>query len=174
MMKKLIIVLPLTVLLFSCKQAKEKLIQKKWQAILLESPQMDAVLKENEQFIDTLGTHTDDATNIVIYGTTNVDSLRESLRAQFNDYKAMQAHSIKNTWFHFRKDGMVTMNFSGQPDSTLWYFDDEGVLILDEMKLKGTGNRLKMNVKSLTDDTMKLAFNEDNISSTVTFIPVNE
>ena len=161
-------------MLFSCKQAKEKLIQRKWQAITLESPQMDAVLKENELFIDTFGTHTDDSTNMIIYGTTNIDSVRQSLRAQFNDYKAMQAHAVKNTWFHFRKDGMVTMNFSGQPDSTLWYFDNEGVLVLDEMRLKGTGNRIKMNVKTLTEDTLKLTFNEDSVASTVTFIPVGE
>ena len=63
------------------------------------------------------------------------------------------------------------MNFSGQVDSTKWYFDDEGALILDEMKMKGAGSKLKMDVIQLEDNILKLRFTEDGLTSTVTFEP---
>jgi hypothetical protein len=155
----------------SCQQSKETIIAKKWSAISVEDPKQDEMLKEQELFIDTFGKNNDAATNIKEYGFSNVDSARESLKAEYSDYKKMQEHAIENTWFDFNKNGLVIMNFSGQRDSANWYFDKEGKLILDEPKLKGKGNIIKMDIISITDTLLKLKFAENGGMSTVTFHP---
>lgn len=144
----------------------------KWQAVHIHNPQMDSLVAAQAIFIDTFGKNNDDEANIALYGSANTDSLRESLIAQLNDFKAMQEHSLKTTSFEFKKNGVATMNFSGQLDSSNWYFEDKNELILDEMKLKGTGEKIRMIVKELTDTSLKLQFNEDVTSSTITFHPV--
>ncbi|RYD56088.1 MAG: hypothetical protein EOP56_14230 [Sphingobacteriales bacterium] len=158
----------------SCKQDKKDIIAKKWQATSLENLELEQKLKEQAVFIDTFGTHTDAATNMQLYGFTNIDSGRQAIRAEFEGYKQAQDMAVKNTWFNFRKDGVVNMNFGGQVDSANWYFDDEGVLILDEMKMKGTGAKILMEVKELTDKHLKLKFNEDGLTSTVSFVPAEK
>lgn len=158
----------------SCKQDKKELIAKQWQATKLENPEMEQEMKRKLDFVDTFGTHTDAIANLQLYGTTNIDSARELFRSQLIQMKQVQESMVKNTRFHFRKDGIVHMNFGGQEDSANWYFDDEGVLILDEMKMKGTGSTIRMDVKELTDDTLRLKFNEDGLTSTVTFVPAEK
>lgn len=170
-MKRLLLIAPLVLFMVSCKETKEDKIAKKWQAITLENPMMDQMVKKQEVFLDSFGKNTSPQQNDSLYGTRNVDSMRESLKNQLSDFRAMQEHAVKNTWFDFRKDGTALMNFSGQPDSTKWYFDDEGALILDEMKMKGTGSKLKMDVIQLEDTLLKLRFTEDGMTSTVTFLP---
>lgn len=171
-MKKIIVLLlSSTVFFAACKRSDKEMIAKKWRAVKLESPDMDKKIHEQEMFLDTFGKNADEKTNEAIYGVKNIDSVRESLKAQLKDFKDMQEHSTKNTWFDFHPDGVVVMNFSGQLDSTNWYFDDEHALILDEMKLKGSGNKIKMVVKQLTDTSLKLEFNEEGMTSTVTFHP---
>lgn len=174
-MKKLTLYFLLPALIFgaeACKKSKKDLLSKKWQATSLSSPQMDRVIAEQEHFIDTFGINTDPGMYDSLYGTRNIDSLRISLQSQLKDYKAMQEHALKNTWFDFRKDGTVVMNFSGQSDSTKWYFDDKNELILDEMKLKGTGEKIRMIVEKLEDTALILQFNEGGMSSSITFHPV--
>lgn len=173
-MKKAILYLTLPAILLTaigCGKSKKNMIAKKWQAAELNSPQMDQVIAEQELFIDTFGKNTDPSLHDSLYGTNNIDSLRQSLQMQVKDYKAMQEHSLKNTWFDFRKDGTVLMNFSGQTDSTKWYFDDKDELVLDEMKLKGTGDKIRLVVEQLEENVLKLQFNEGGVSSTITFHP---
>jgi len=171
MKKLLLLAMPFTVLVFSCKNSREDMLAKKWQAVQLDNPEMDQMIKDQETFLDTFGKNTTEAENIANYGIKNTDSMRESLQVQLNDFKAMQEHAVKNTWFEFRKDGVALMNFSGQLDSTSWYFDEEGALILDEMKLKGAGNKIVMQVVDLKNDALKLKFTEEGMTSTVTFKP---
>lgn len=170
-MKKASLLLALPLMLVACKQKKEDIIAKKWMGISAENPQMDSMIREQQVFLDTFGKNADAATNLAVYGITNIDSARESLRSQIKDYKAMQEHAIKNTWFDFRKDGIVLMNFSGQVDSTKWYFNEDGELVLDEQKLKGAGSVVKMEVIELTNTSLKLKFNENGMASTVLFHP---
>jgi hypothetical protein len=170
-MKKLLYLLPLILVATACKEKKEDMMAKKWQAVKLSNPQMDQMIKDQEVFLDTFGRTGDATTNLATYGISNVDSMRESLQMQLNDFKAMQDHSVKNTWFNFRKDGVAIMNFSGQLDSTNWYFDDENKLILDEMKLKGAGNKIIMEVVELKETMLTLKFTEDGMTSVVTFAP---
>lgn len=173
-MKKIVLLLTVTIAFYSCKQKPEDVIARKWHAVELSSPQMEQMISEQQQFLDTFGKHSDAASNKLAYGVEDVDSMRRSLQLQLNDFKAMQDHAVKNTWFDIRKNGIAVMNFSGQVDSTNWYFDDEKNLVLDEMKLKGTGTKLIMEVVSLTDTAMKLRFTEDGVTSTVTFHPENK
>ncbi len=161
----------LLLLLVSCQQGKESIIAKKWNAKEVSNPQQDAFIKEQELFIDTFGKNNDAATNLKIYGFSNVDSARESLKTEFADYKTMQQHAVENTWFDFNKNGKVVMNFSGQIDSANWYFDKEGKLVLDEPKLKGSGNVIRMSVLTMEDTLLKLSFSDSTGASTVTFKP---
>lgn len=171
MNKSLIALLSCSLLLFSCKQDKKSMIMKKWIAVSLENPQLDAMIKEQQTFLDTFGKNTTDKQNDSLYGVHNIDSMRESLQLQLNDFKSMQEHSVKNTWFQFQKNGIVIMNFSGETDSTKWYFDEEDNLMLDEMELKGAGSKLKMEVVQLADTILKLKLNEEGAASMVTFRP---
>lgn len=171
MKKVFLALLTFSVLFLSCKQDKKSMIAKKWIAVSLENPQLDAVIKEQQTFLDTFGRNTTNEQNDSLYGVRNIDSMRQSLQAQLNDFKSMQEHSVKNTWFHFKHNGIVIMNFSGEADSTKWYFDDDGNLMLDEMELKGAGARLKMEVAALSDTVLKLKLNQEGATSTVTFHP---
>lgn len=173
-MKKLILIFSCTLLIVSCKDSKKDLISRKWQAVKLENPEMEQMIRDQEVFLDTFGRNADENVNKANYGVTNIDSMRESLKMELNDFKAMQEHAVTNTWFDFRKNGVAIMDFSGQVDSTNWYFDDDGSLILDEMKLKGTGNKIVMQVVELKDDLLKLKFTEDKMTSTVTFKPATK
>lgn len=170
-MKKTILVVTLALFAASCEQSKEDLITRKWNAVHVENSQMDEMMRQQQAMLDTMGKNGDDATNLAIYGVTNVDSMRQSLQAQMDDFKKMQDTSIKNTYFDFKKNKIVLMNFSGQMDSTKWSFDDEGMLILDEQQMTGAGSTLKMQVIKLDKDTLKLKFSEDGGGSTVTFVP---
>lgn len=170
-MKNFVLPALLLIVLVGCKQ-KEKMLAKKWQAVSIYSPQMDSMIATQEKIIDTFGKNTDAATNIQLYGTANVDSFRASMKAELQDYKAMQEHSLKTTWFDFRKDKVAFMNFSGMLDSCKWSVENENELILDEMTLKGSGDRLTMIIEELTDKSLKLKFNDGGYGSTITFTPV--
>lgn len=169
-MKKLTLFAILAITFAGCKPKKEKLIINTWQAVELENPQMDQMITEQRHFIDTFGKNSDEI-NLKLYGVTNIDSYRQALTVQLAEFKKMQDESVKNTWFNFRKDGIAIMNFSGQLDSTNWYFEEDTVLLLDEMKLKGTGNKIRMGVLKLNEKEMKLRFSEEGLVSTVTFKP---
>jgi uncharacterized protein with NAD-binding domain and iron-sulfur cluster len=171
MKKYIVAALLLSISLYSCKKGKEDKIARKWQAQELNSPQMDKMLAEQQAFIDTFGKNTDAATNMARYNTADIDSLRHAMQAEVDDFKAMQQHAVTNTWFDIRKNGLAIMNFSGQIDSANWYFDEEGALILDQMKLKGTGSKIVMEIVSLEDTLMKLRFTENGVTSAVSFKP---
>jgi hypothetical protein len=172
-MRRLFILL-IPVLIASCSSDKSSLLVKKWNAFKVDNPDQDSFLKDQELFIDTFGKNNDAATNIAMYGFSNVDSARASLKAQYTDYQKMQQHAVENTWFDFRKDSVVVMNFSGQQDSAKWYFNKEGKLMLDEKKLKGQGNTLTMEVIALTDTALTLKFTDGNGTSTVSFHPAKK
>jgi hypothetical protein len=157
----------------SCSKDKKSMLSRKWQASALNSPQMDQVIAEQEHFIDTFGKQTPPVMYDTLFGTSNIDSLRESLKSQLKDYKAMQDHSLKNTWFDFRKDGTVVMNFSGQVDSTKWTLEgkEQKELVLDQSKISPNGEKIKMNIEKLDAKELKLQFSEGGVSSTITFVP---
>lgn len=155
----------------SCKPAKEKMLLGKWVAIKMESPQLDKEVKDTQVFIDTVGTSTSPDQNFELYGVRNMDSLRDFMKVQMETTLNDQKRMIDNTWLEFMKKDIVATNFGApQPDTINWYLDEEGSLILDEMKMKGTGDKITMEIAKLVTDTLQLRFNENGYSSTATFI----
>jgi len=175
-MKKIQFAGMVMLLVFSACAPKDKksMITGKWQAISLENPQLVKLMEEQSAFLDTFGKNTTTEQNLEIYGFTNIDSARDVLKKEMVEYMAMQDHAVKNTWFDFRKDGMVVMNFSGQVDSTKWQINEEGVLVLEESTTEGKGEAIKMEILSLTDTLLKLQMNDKGMSSTVIFKPANK
>lgn len=154
-------------------QNKKEVLTGKWQAVSLENTQLDSLMAEQTRFLDTFGSGTSDAQNMEMYGFTNIDSARSVLKNEMSEYMAMQDHAVKNTWFDFRKDGMVIMNFSGQMDSAKWQINDEGKLVLDETAKEDEMGKISMDILSLTDTMLKLQMTEQGMSSTVIFKPAD-
>lgn len=174
-MKKTITILLLATCFFSCKRKKEDIIINKWQAVALQNPAMDTIIMQQQSFIDTVGKSTDAAGNVEMYGTNNMDSFRKELQTQLDSFKIMQDAAIQSTEFNFMKGGKAIVNLGGgNIDSCKWYFDDDGALILDEMKLKGAGDKIKMEVIQISDTMLKLGLNEQGSKSTVTFKPAKK
>ncbi len=158
----------------SCQtQDKKELLTRKWQAISLESPGLDSMMAEQRRFLDTFGRSNTDEQNIAMYGFSNIDSARDMLKNEMTEYLAMQDHAIKNTWFEFRKDSIVIMNFSGQVDSTKWLINEEGALVLEEPAGGSKEEKIKMDILSLSDSGLTLRMNEQGMSSTVVFKPAD-
>lgn len=169
--KTVFIVLLFPVVLLSCKRDKKDMLVRNWHAVKLDNPQMEDMIAQQQNFIDTVGKTTTSASNMELYSTTNIDSLKTVLQSQLDTFKTLQQQALDNTWFNFKKNGMAILTFNGATDSTKWYFDDEGALILDEMQAQGAGDRLKMLVVQLNDTALKLRFTENNVNSIVTFHP---
>jgi hypothetical protein len=64
----------------------------------------------------------------------------------------------------------VATNFGEEQDTINWYLDDEGVLVFDEMKKKGGGSKINMEIVKLEKDSLHLRFSENGYSSTAIFI----
>lgn len=162
-------------ILSSCKtQNKKAELVGKWQAVSLENTKLKEMMDMQTAFLDTFGKNNTDEQNIAIYGFSNLDSARDFLRQEMVDYMAMQEHAVKNTWFDFRKDGIVIMNFSGQVDSSKWEINNEGTLVLDETKTAESTEKLQLEILSLTDTMLKLQMSEQGMSSIVIFKPADK
>jgi len=168
-MKKLLLFLPL--ILLSCKQDKKAMLERTWRAAALNNPQMNDIVMNGQTFIDTVGSHTNADANVDLYGTNNIDSLKKGLQLQLDSLKTDQLNTVQQTVFTFRKDGVAMISFNGNTDSSKWYLDDQGNIVLDELKEKGAGDIIKMRIESLTDTALLLNFEENGTNSVVTFHP---
>ncbi len=168
-MKKIFILLFLGLL--SCSGSKKQMLERTWRASTLNNPQMDDIVMHSQMFIDTVGKSTGSSDNIDLYGTANMDSLKKELQLQLDSVKAIQQATVQQTVFTFRKDGVAILSFNGNTDSSKWYLDDKGDIVLDEMKEKGAGDIIKMKIESLTDTALLLNFEENGTNSVVTFHP---
>lgn len=176
-MSKHIIVAAAALLLLAtgCTQNNEKKIVGRWQQTSIHNPVMEEIVAEQQAFIDTLGKSTTPAQNDSLYGVQNIDSLREALRQEIKAFKEDQERAIQQTWFEFRKDGILLLKTEDMLDSAGWYLEDDGhTLVLDEMKLKGSGTQVRMEIVTLTDDALKLRFSQGQDTSTVTFKPAKQ
>ena len=171
-MKYIVVTLAaLAIITMSCTQkktARDRLVGR-WHAIKLENPDMDSFFLQSKVFIDTVGKNNDAATNEKLYGVTNMDSMRQVMRRQYDSVKTTQYGAVNNTTYWFRKDSMAVITFAGSTDSSKWFFSDKGALVLEELIHYGPGERINMEVVSLTDATLKLRFSEDGDTSVVTF-----
>lgn len=145
-----------------------------WQAVKLENPSMDSFFSKSQLYIDTVGKGNDAATNFAIYGVTNMDSMRKVLQEQYDSAKMMQAYAVSNTFFNFRKDSIVVLSFNGNVDSSKWYLDESGGLVLDELNNTAAAEKIKMVIVALGDTVLKLRFEENGAKSTVTFHPTGK
>ena len=158
-------------LLASCKGNKRTAILNTWHAVQLDNHSMDSALQSMQAFIDTVGKNTDAATNMEMYGATNIDSLKKILQVQLDSVNVMQDRALKETVFKFRKDSVAILSFSGNTDSMKWYFDTDTSITLNNLGGIGSMDQVRMEVISLSDTAMKLRFKENGTSSTVTFHP---
>ncbi|MBA3827408.1 MAG: hypothetical protein H0X33_00575 [Taibaiella sp.] len=158
-------------LMASCQRDKREMLVQNWHAVALDNPQMNVLVAQQQQFIDTVGKGTDVATNLATYGTTNMDSFKKDLQIQLDSFKMLQQQTLTDTWFNFKKNGTAILTFNGVDNKSKWYFDDEGNLILDEIKEKSTSDHLKMNMIELNDTLLKLKFTQQGQESIVTFVP---
>ncbi len=189
-MKKTGLSLVLLMLLFSCKQDTKKLLsgkwhvvafennlQKligKWNAVHLTNPGMDSTAKLNQIYIDTLGKNNNAATNIQLYGTANMDSLKALLQVQFDSARKMRDYGVKSTSFYFGENGLAILSFQGNIDSSAWYIDSLGFLILDDLNSATKGEKVRMEIVSVSDTAMQLKFRDNGEYSVVTFHPEGE
>jgi len=170
-MNRHIIILLLPFTLLACRQSKEELIAKRWKAVSVESPKLDEEIRRQRTFVDTIGANNTPEVNEAQYGVRNMDSMRQVMKQQLELVIARQKESMVNTWLDFHKDGTVIVNFGDRPDTVSWYFEDDGALMLDEMKQKGTGSKIRMEVITLEKEKLQLRFDENGFSSTASFVP---
>jgi hypothetical protein len=175
-MKFLISLSPLLicVLLLSCKEKKEQKLLGKWQEVALINPTLDKTIHDQQIFADTVGSTTTAEQNKALYGTDNIDIMRAGLKANLDSFRRAQHFTINATRLDFRDNGMFYINSDEGFDSSNWYFDDDGALIIDEGKLKGTGKKMRVEVLELSDTLLKLEFNEKFLSSTAVFKPIKK
>ena len=158
------------VLMVSCKKdSPSDKIMGEWQEVQVINPQLDEMIHKQSLFIDTVGSYTDSAENVRAYGTNNIDTMKANLRANLDSFRKEQKAVMEATWFDFRKDGLMYMHSTDGLDSSKWYFDEDGALILDEEKLKGGGNKIKLDVVTLNDTMLKINYVEKYLNSTAIF-----
>lgn len=155
----------------SCSQPKkEEMILHHWQAVAMESPMMTEEFDRLKQMMDTIGINNTPEQNQLFYGMSNMDSFRAVKKQEIAMALQQQEEEMKTTFLEFNKNGIAYLQFGGQPDTVGWSFDDNGLLVLDEAKVKGVGNKIKMTVIGLTNDTLKIQYDENGYHSIATFV----
>ena len=164
-------VLLLSIVLVSCKQNMSKKIIGTWHGIKLESPDMDAYFANNKNYIDTLGANGDSATNVSIYGSNNIDSLRQILRTQFDSAKNMEYGMVLTSKFKFKPNNEIVMAFGENADSSKYRIVGDTELVLTQIKKQDPSapDSVTIHILSLSDSILKLQFHEETSVSTVTF-----
>lgn len=155
--------------IFSCKSNKQKLIGK-WHSARLENRDIDSFFVKSQQYIDTIGKNNDPATNLLVYGTTNVDSLRRLLQEQFDSAKSMQARSVTNTIFSFTKDSLLFISFNGNDDTCKWIVEGNKINV-EDLNKGGTGEKMTWDILEINDTALVLKIPQDSTFSKVTFHP---
>ena len=166
--RSILFVVLMAMVLGACKRSKNQMLLGSWHATKLENAQMDSFFVRSQLFIDTMGKNGNDATNLAIYGSTNIDSLRKMMQQQFDSVKVAQQGSLLNTAFKFRKDSVAVLSFNGVTDSARWRVEDS-MLVMEDLNKETRGDMLHMGILQLDDKIMKLRFQENGSASTVTF-----
>lgn len=154
--------------LIACNGRKQKLVGT-WHVIKWENPYNDSFFRNAQNYIDTIGKEHDAATNMQIYGISNMDSLRHELQLQFDSARAVQENAATKTTFIFKKDGTAEVHIDTVSNTGKWLLDDENALILEETGFGNKGAVSKYQIVGLSDDELVLRFYEESDSSTVTF-----
>jgi len=174
MIKRYSILLIALISLVSCKKTREELLCRKWQEVSTENPERDEMVKLQQAFIDTVGNNTTPQQNMEIYGFSNVDSFRRLLQSNMDSFMMLQQREVEQTQFEFKKEGIVYLRTGRRVDSASWKFEEDGVLLLDEQKLKGAGSQLHIEVLTLNDTALRVKFVEGAASAIANFKPVKK
>lgn len=153
----------------ACKPDPKTQIIGLWQEVGIKNPQIDEAMEQQRQFLDTVGLHSDSATNARMYGFASIDTFKKSIRTNLDSFKRAQGKAIRETWFDFHKDGLVYLHSQEGLDSARWYFEEDGALMLDEQDLKGGGAKIRMTVEALNDTALRLNHKEQYLNSTADF-----
>jgi hypothetical protein len=135
----------------------------------MENAENDNFFKQSKLFIDTIGKNGDDATNLRLYGSTNMDSVRQAMLLQYDSAKAIQMEAVNSTVFNFKKDSVVIFYLSGRIDTGRWYMEGENSLMVEERNEDGNVEKMKWDILTLSDTTLKLVMRDGEASTTVTF-----
>lgn len=161
MNKRFLIIGFILVIFASCQQAKpnKDLILGTWHAIKVENKFADSFLRKGQYYIDTMGKGHDDATNIELFGTANMDSMRRVLQMEMDSMKIMQEGQQKQTIFKFEKNGKVSLGVPGRFESGDWHINKNGQLVLvEENKVDGGNSSTDVDIITLNDTSLKLMF----------------
>ena len=156
----------LLLLVASCKHSRQDMLMKRWQQTSVENNEINKAIKQQQDFIDTLGTHTTAQDNIEIYGSNNIDSLKQTLKAELIQFRQKQQDVKAQTWFEFKPDSNMYMHSDEGLDSAKWFLDEEGNVIM-----KDEENNMVMQVVAISDTALTLKFTQVNATSVMHFIP---
>ena len=165
-----VLVLGLSVVFFSCKSNKKKLIGA-WHSVRLENKDIDSFFINSQRYIDTIGKNNDPAVNMEVYGTANVDSLRRLMQERYDSAKSMQLRSVTNTIFNFVNDSTLFISFSGNLDTCKWVMEGSNKVVVEDMNKGGEGQKMTWEILELSDTSLVLRIPEDSSISKVTFHP---
>ena len=169
-----LILIPLSLMALSCSKTREEELIGLWQETAVINPQLDQTIRDQAAFSDSVGRSTDADANLALYGTSDIDSFRIELKNNLDAYRKAQSEAVNATKFDFRKGGIMYIHSGDGLDSSNWYLDEDGALVLDEAKLKGTGSKISMQILDLSDTSLKLQYTEKFLSSTAVFKPVKK
>jgi hypothetical protein len=155
--------------LFSCKDDNMKYLPGKWRAVLYQNRDVDSLFAYGQLYIDTMGKGNDDQTNIRIYGTANMDSMRKIMQQGHDEAITAQKEQVNNMVFSFLKDGKAIISFGGRVDTNKWTVDNENNVIVETMDPGSPKEILKWKVRGLSKNELKLRFMQETDSTIVTF-----
>jgi hypothetical protein len=166
-MKKYLLTIPsIGMLLFTaCESGENKNVIGKWQGVAIETPVGDSIIQERLKSLDTV-TVMDSAT-MNYYKTTNIDSIKALIRADFaqqqeqdNMSKKEYAASLK---YEIDANGKMYTHaaspMGNQSDTSVWYFADNGKkMVFDNAALAkdGMGDRMVIDIVKATKDSLSL------------------
>lgn len=174
MIKRYSILLIAAISLSSCKKSREDLLCRNWQEVSTENQERDEMIKMQQAFIDTVGRNTTPQQNLEAYGFTNIDSFRRLMQANMDSFMMLQQREVEQTQFEFKKNGVVYLRTGRRTDSASWKFEEDGMLLLDEQKLKGAGSQLHIEVLTLNDTALRVKFVDGAASAIANFKPVEK
>lgn len=169
-MKKISLALPF-LLFFACKNPKANNdLLGEWQATELQNPQVDVILEQQKQMLDTMTRLPEAPSYGMQESVANLDSFKANAYRELDAMRQYYKESATETKFTFRKDSVAVLAFPQGADSARFVLEGDSVLVLNERALKGVGEeRLTMHIEKLTADSLVLSVPDANNQSVMRF-----
>jgi hypothetical protein len=153
------------VCLTACNNNK-KLLCKKWQAVKLYNPKMEALIAQTKADIDTIGNE-----DAIIGKATNVDSFRNLMKEEMEKSIQELDASMKNTTYQFFENGVSYLSTADGVDSAKWTLEADSMLRIDEPALTGMGDVQLFKILKLDANNLQLQMIIFADTSTMSFVP---